>query len=236
MIRSAAETLNVACPGASWSRYQSDSWAKERGGRPLARHRPDRRGERPPPPSPRMPRVGRPAPRHGRRVEEEPHRHLDPEGLAEPRGDLRRQERVAAEVEEVIVDPDAVDPEDVGQAAASPPPRPRPRRRRRGVGRRRPVGPEGQQSGASTLPCSVSGRAPTATNADGIMYPGTFGPSHARNSAADAIVSPRGARYATSRRSAGAGLAGEDDGLAHARMPGGGPPRSRPARSGSRGS
>src|SRR2546422_391328 len=48
------------------------------------------------------------------RLEQRAQRQLDPERLTDSGHDLGRQERVATEVEEVVVHPDLLEPEDLG--------------------------------------------------------------------------------------------------------------------------
>lgn len=49
--------------------------------------------------------------RHDGRLEHVPHAHVGPGERGDPPGQLRRQQRVAAEVEEVVVGPDALESE-----------------------------------------------------------------------------------------------------------------------------
>ena len=55
----------------------------------------------------------------GGRLEQGPQRELDVEGVAEPRDDLGGQERVAAELEEVVVDADPFAPRTCAQICAT---------------------------------------------------------------------------------------------------------------------
>ena len=117
--------------------------------------------------------------RDGRGLEQRAERQLDAERVAEPRRDLRGEQRVAAQVEEAVERADPVEPEHLGPDAREPLLDRVARRRRtrlRSVDRSR--------SGAgralrSTLPLGVSGSASRATNADGTMYSGSRRPQAA---------------------------------------------------------
>ncbi len=56
---------------------------------------------------------------HRRGLEEVAHRQLDAEGAAQARHHPRRQQRVAAQLEEVVVRPDPLDAEELGPDPAS---------------------------------------------------------------------------------------------------------------------
>src|SRR5579885_1886013 len=53
-------------------------------------------------------------PRDGRGLEEVPQGELDAEDVARAQHELRPQQRVAAEIEEVVVDPHVLDAEELG--------------------------------------------------------------------------------------------------------------------------
>ena len=97
-------------PGSSWSRNQSRCWANDSGSGPLRGRRLERRARRDrlQPASAGRPR-GQPG--HGRRLEERPQRQLDPERRPDPRRHPGRQQRVAAQLEEVVVRADRLAPQ-----------------------------------------------------------------------------------------------------------------------------
>ena len=105
--------------------------------------------------------------RQRRRLEEVAQRQLDAEGAAQARDHLRRQQRVAAQVEEVVVRPDPLEPEHLGPDAGEDLLDRRARRHdsspsalcRSGAGR----------ALRSTLPLGVSGSAASVTKAAGTM-------------------------------------------------------------------
>ena len=156
-----------------------------------------------------------------------------PDSGADPRGRLGRQQRVAAQLEEVVVDADPLQAQhlgpDVGEHLLA------------GVrGRRVGTAAAGCRSGAgsawrSTLPLGVSGSASSTTKAEGTMYSGSLPCRKARSSAA--VGRPRSGPPG---RPPGACRPGRPRAPAPrpAAPPGAAaaPPRSRPARCGSRGS
>ena len=84
-------------------------------------------------------RAGEPGERG--RLEQGAQRELDAERVAEPRDDLGRQERVAAEVEEAVVDADALDARARSAQTPRAPPRPARAARRRPLAAARSVAP-----------------------------------------------------------------------------------------------
>ena len=118
---------------------------------------------------------------HGGRLEEHPERDLDREGVAEPRGDLGGQQRVAAPLEEVVEGADPVQAEHRGPDARHH------LLGRRARGDRLPVqsGPVSQGAGRalrSTLPLGDLGSASSATNADGTIGSGSLRLRNCRSS------------------------------------------------------
>ncbi len=107
---------------------------------------------------------------HSRSLEQLAHRHLDTQGRAHPRGHPGGEQRVPAELEEALLDPDPLDPEDLGEDAGQ---QLLDRVARRLVpGRRGRGAASASRARRSTLPFGVSGSASRKTNADGTMYSG----------------------------------------------------------------
>ena len=111
-------------------------------------------------------------------LEDLPRREAQP-GPVGPRHDLDAQDRVPAELEEVVVDGHPVEAQDLG---------PGPRQHLLGVRPRRLVrlAPE-VASGAgsarrSTFPFGLSGSESSTTTAEGTMCPGSFSPAQVRSS------------------------------------------------------
>ena len=143
-------------------------------------------------------------------------------------------EGAAAQREEIVLDADPVQPEDL----------PQPRRPANAPARRRGARYSWASSGRadpgagrlrrSILPLEVRGRVSRATKTSGIVYPGSF-PSRKERSPRTLARAPAGLR----RRRPGGGLPARPRGPARRRPPRRGwlpaPPRSRPARCGSRG-
>ena len=218
LIRTAPLTLKVGSPGASWSRNQSACCENDAGGgssRPIARRAgaprvaPDRRSDADP-----FGEVG-----DRRRLEEGAERHVEAEGVAEAGDDPRRQQRVAAELEEVV---------DGRRRGRGRGPRPRCRRsppRRPSGGRRtrrRGVGLGGRQGAAVDLAVRRSAAsASSRTIADGSRARGS---SPCRWRCSSAVVGRRsglgvGDDVGDEGRGAGPVLAGDDDGVADGRVP-----------------
>ena len=233
--RTAAVTLNVGRPGASWSRNQSACWANESGGGPARGDRPRSAASRPRRPSPPGGLDPRGQAGDGRGLEQGPERELDAEGVAEPRDDLGGQQRVAAEVEEVVVGPDPVDPQDRRPRPPRPPPRP---------------GSAGRTYAAAGAGRTGLGRGQglAVDLAVGRQRQGVAGPRSRRDHVARAAFAPSEPPEVAARRGEAA-ASGDDVGDQAAARPGGprgrrrtasrtpgcrrGRPRSRPARSGS---
>ena len=166
LSRSASGTLYVADGPSIWSRNHSRCCAADSG---------TRSGRRPRPPpgraglvAPRRPRSARPAATGVGCWNRSRTRQLHAQGVADAADQPGGEQRVAAEVEEVVVDTDG-------------PGRARRRTGRRGLlGRRarRPAAVSSARCGAgsarrSSLPLTVSGSASSTTNADGTMYSGS---------------------------------------------------------------
>ena len=104
--------------------------------------------------------------RNARRLEQAADRHLDIQRRPDPADQPRRQQRVAAELEEVVVDADPLDAQHLGKQRAQ---HLLLRRARQPTQRR-----DGASSGAgsarrSSLPFGVSGSRSSTTIADGTM-------------------------------------------------------------------
>nr|WP_308209926.1 hypothetical protein [Actinomadura madurae] len=115
--------------------------------------------------------------RDGRRLEDVRDGQRPAEDGAGLGGDARRQERVPAEREEVVVDADALHPEQLGEDRAEG-----------GLAGVAGARPETSASGAgsaarSSLPLTVRGSASSATSADGTMYSGSAFASASRRAA-----------------------------------------------------
>ena len=137
--------------------------------------------------------------------------------LAAARDDLDAQDRVAAELEEVVVDADASSAEDRG-----PDPGERPLDRRCAA-RRTASGARVARTRAPAAPCgrpcrsAVSGSASRTTKCAGTMYSGSFVRRWAFSSSAERSGSAVATTYATSRLSAAPSSRDHDRRSLHAR-------------------
>ena len=163
----------AALPGSSWSRNHRRCWAKDSGSAALARHRRERRRAAAPRRSGAPPRCRAARAASGGRLEEGAQRQLDAEGGADARDDLGGQQRVAAQLEEVVVDADALarrssSRPDAGEQLLG-------RRARRDVARAPSRARAPARAGPCGPPCRWASAAarPARTKAAGTMYSGS---------------------------------------------------------------
>ena len=186
---------------SSWARNHSRCCANDNGTRPGRTRARQRRPRR------RRARQPHRQPRRGRRVEHRPHRQLRAQHHPDPADQPHRQQRMAAQVEEIVLGPTRSTPEDLREhltqdllAHRGRPPAPGPA----GVLR-------GGQRGRSTFPFTVTGSASSTTTADGTMYSGSRPAAYSRTDAASPAPScpaspcpAAGTTYPVSRLSPGA--------------------------------
>ena len=134
--------------------------------------------------------------RHTRRLEQAADRNLDPQHRPHPADQPRRQQRVAAKLEEVVVDADPRNPQHLGKQPAQDLLL---RRARRPVRVLRRQAPAKASARRSSLPFGVSGSRSSTTSADGTMYSGSTCDSAARSPTAStaAKAPPSAAAAAT---------------------------------------
>ena len=162
----------MALPGSSRSRNQSRSCAKDSGSAPVRSRRHHRRQHRQLRAAHLLHAPGQL--RHRGRLEQRPQRQLHPERLADARDHPRGQQRVPAQLEEVVVHaPPAPAPSTSAQIPAST--------SSTGVRGATYRSSAAASSGAgsalrSSLPLGVSGSASSSTNAAGTMYSGRLAP------------------------------------------------------------
>ena len=166
---------------------------------------------------------------HGLMLEHRARRNHQP-GLARPAHQLDRHDAVAAEREEVVVDPDTLETKHLRKQGAQD------LLLRRA---RRPPHRSHRCSGAgsarrSSLPLGVSGSRSSTTNADGTMCSGRLCPRCARSTAASGTAARRRHNIANQPLAPGPVLARNHRRLRNIPHAPPAPPRSRPARSGTR--
>ena len=195
--------LYDALPGSSWSRNQSRCWANEAGSGPVAVDPARSAGPGGPAPAGELVLDQPGEPGDGRLVEEVAQRRLDAEGVADPGEELGGQQRVAAQVEEVVVDPDPVDARATRPRSPRAPPRPAPGAARSG---RRPSRRAGVGVGQGVAVDLAVGRQRQGVERDerrGTMYSGRppERPSSAPTAPASGRVGRQGLLAGASRAS-----------------------------------
>ena len=170
-------------PGSNWSRNHKRCCANDSGRRLAGVHGRCNRRCLSALPACSAASTSATSPATRRILEQRAQRQLHSERLTHARYDLRRQQRMPAQLEEVVVDADPLH-------AAAPPPRctdqqfldRRPRGNEPASSRHSPGSLQRRQRRRSTFPLGVNGISSITTNTDGTMYSGSFARRYLRNS------------------------------------------------------